>query len=529
MRIYEGKELEKYKNEILKINPAWKRRDFTYNTKHYLNSSTEKILAIGGLRGTGKTVGILQAAEGYDAVYVLTQEREKETSKDYIDFLEKTDKKYIIFDEYSWIKDREQLDRFLLTAVQNGKRIVITGTESITLDFLNYGALNHRVDMLHTTMVKYDEFLRLNDMQHSKASCEKYLTEGGLFKEYALKNYDSTREYIFEAIVKNLAGYLKSDMSEEKATTLTYSVLYKAICPSNLSTVPQLRQYGVTLENFLDKMGVNTTIIPESKDLNRVADIFEQIGLIVRIPNFDEESGIKEQYYITNPSLTCQLIKAAYDLDKIENYVLGHVFESTVAVQLAINKLEGHDIYFYNNGNQQDNPNNKEMDVILADRNKEAAYLFEVKYRQKDTLSSDNMILSGYLEKHELKDAEIEGRYVVYNGKPSVKEYEIGSIIFTPPTSRALDYYFEFEKNMDDIRARQHTIDHNLRNDAQSNDNEVDEEIKHTVNDIMEKAETMKAELPALISKEKGKIVKSEKQKIEHETIQQHRHNFLIH
>ena len=447
MLTYEGEALTQYKEKNLGIKADWHERDFVAIVRSYLGSTTEKILAVSGLRGTGKTVGSLQAAKEYDALYILAQRGDDKTGADYVKLLKTTEKQYIIIDEYSWIEEREELDRYLLTAVQNNKRIVIMATESITLDFLNYGALNHRVHVVHTTMFPYGEYLRLYDKTHSKDNCIEYLTEGGLFKDYAIKNYDDTKRYIEDAVVGNLAGYLKDEMSEEKARTLTYAVLYEAICPSNLTSIPTLRKADVTLENYLEKMGVNTTIRPQPYELNRVADIFEQIGIIVRIPNFNKDSLRKEQYYIVNPSLTCQLIKYVYGLAQIENSILGHVFEASVGVQLATNKLSEHDIFFYNNEGPESHGERRELDFVLTDKGREFAYFMECKFNQKASLHTDITLLSGYLESHEFEGIEIEGRYVIYNGEPAVQSWEkVGDIIFTP-IGDILDNYFEFDEN----------------------------------------------------------------------------------
>jgi predicted AAA+ superfamily ATPase len=113
MLIYCGKELDHYKNADLRIQKTWNKRDFVTVVKNYLDSTTEKVLAILGLRGTGKTVGILQAAEPFDICYIIAQEEEKETGPDYINILKNINQKYIVIDEYSWIKDRDRLDRLL--------------------------------------------------------------------------------------------------------------------------------------------------------------------------------------------------------------------------------------------------------------------------------------------------------------------------------------------------------------------------------------------------------------------------------
>lgn len=456
MLVFKGTELENYAFKNLQINPLWKHRDFVANVIAYINSSTERVLAIGGLRGTGKTVGIMQAGLGKDFCYILAQRDEQQTGVDYIKALKESENRIIAIDEYSWIRNRDELDRYLITAIQNGKRILITGTESITLDFLNYGAINHRVGVVHTTMFTYEEYCRLYDIPQTKASCKRFLVEGGVFRDYILNSYDATKNYIEDAIINNLASYLGDTVSKEKAAALTYAVLYKAICPSNLSSIPTLRNNKITVDNFLDKMGINTDVLFCESDLKRVADIFEKIGLIVRVKNIDAGSDVKEQYYITNPSLTCQLILAAYNINEIDQGILGHVFEACSVVRLATNKLSEHVIYFYNHTADPtiENDKNKELDIIITNDEMEFAYLFECKFTQNNSVDKKITLLSGDLEKTVFKHTEILGRYIIFTGEASVKKYNVGDIIFTP-MNKMLDYYFEFSTNVNTIQKSQ--------------------------------------------------------------------------
>ena len=148
--------------------------------------------------------------------------------------------------------------------------------------------------------------------------------------------------------------------------------MYKAVCPSNLTNVPTLRNNHVTLDNFLDVMGVNTELPVKSHHLHRVSEVFEHAGIIVRVRNIDPDSTVKEQYYITYPSLSCQLIKAAYGLDSVNKDLLGHVFEASAMVQLSANKLSEHELYFANNSGRNSGIS-KELDIIITDRKREHA------------------------------------------------------------------------------------------------------------------------------------------------------------
>ena len=42
-----------------------------------------------------------------DALYLCAQSGEEEDGDDYIDKIKKTDKKYIVIDEYTWISNRK--------------------------------------------------------------------------------------------------------------------------------------------------------------------------------------------------------------------------------------------------------------------------------------------------------------------------------------------------------------------------------------------------------------------------------------
>lgn len=443
MHRYEDERLIEYINQ--EVEPSWEKRDFVSVAKTYLHQKYNKVMAIGGLRGTGKTVGLLQALldDVHDSCYILAQSDEKEDAIEYIKTLNDTTKKNIVIDEYGWIKGREQLDEVLYSLVQDGKRIIITGTESITLEYLNYNRLIHRVEMIHTTLFSYEEYCRLAGVEPSKKSCEDYLKYGGVFKDYAIKNFESMQNYIETAIIDNLAGYMKGRMDKEKAKTLTYSVLYKAVCPDNLSRVPLLSKNKVTLNNFLETMGINSQLDFTKTELKNVADIFEQIGIIIRVPNLDEKSPIREQYYITNPAIACQLIMATYDIERLDNDILGHMFEASVMVHLANSKLEEHDIYFVNTVVDD---KNKELDIVLASHDLEYAYLIECKLTENSALGTNSTMRSGAIEKKFFEGSDILGRYVVFNGAPTLKTYEVGDVLFVS-MDKTITRYFEFATN----------------------------------------------------------------------------------
>lgn len=270
MKIYQNEDLKRYIDAATK--PEWKERDFVNYVREYMNKSNLKVLAIGGLMGTGKTTGLLQAIKEFDACYIVAEKEESETSEEYIEFFKNTEKKYIVIDEYGWIKERSLLDKYLFTAIQNGKRIAITGKDNITLEYLNYGDLMHRVDMVHCTFVSYDEYCRINDLTVCKKTREDYLNYGGICSEWTVTDFDVLKNYIKVAIIDNMVVY--TQIPVKKVTAIVYSILNSMVSTKHISDT-----------DFFSESGDDIDITFTVNQYKRVKDILEEVGVIVTVPD----------------------------------------------------------------------------------------------------------------------------------------------------------------------------------------------------------------------------------------------------
>ena len=126
-----------------------------------MESSLSKVLLVSGLRGTGKSIGVLQAMQGKDAVYIIMEKGIHTSADEGMRVLESRTEKIIILDEYTWIENRKnsELDGFLFTLASHGKRVVVTGTESLSLEALKTGPLIHRAITLHTTHMSFADYM----------------------------------------------------------------------------------------------------------------------------------------------------------------------------------------------------------------------------------------------------------------------------------------------------------------------------------------------------------------------------------
>lgn len=216
------------------VNPTWKKRNFVTEVEKYIASSLYKVLLVSGLRGTGKSVGVLQAIQDQDAAYIIMEQGVITTADEVMSILKTRKEKIIILDEYTWIKGRKnsELDDFLYTLVNHGRRVVITGTESLSLEASKAGPLIHRAITLHTTHMSFAEYCRLYDRPMSQNVCDEYLMHGGIFENYVVNNEYSMTSYIEDAIITNLKGYARDYsvmFDETKISNIIYTLLYRAI------------------------------------------------------------------------------------------------------------------------------------------------------------------------------------------------------------------------------------------------------------------------------------------------------------
>lgn len=213
---------------------TWKKRDFVSEVEKYMDSSLSKVLLVSGLRGTGKSIGVLQAMRGRDAVYIIMEQGIHTSADEVMQVLESLTEKIIILDEYTWIENRKnsELDGFLFTLASHGKRVVVTGTESLSLEALKTGPLIHRAITLHTTHMSFPEYCRLYDKPLDQNTCDIYLTQGGIFESYVINNEHTMANYIEEAIIANLKGYIRDYrplFDDTKISNIIYTLLYRAV------------------------------------------------------------------------------------------------------------------------------------------------------------------------------------------------------------------------------------------------------------------------------------------------------------
>lgn len=425
MLYFKNDELTKYVKSNVSMN--WNRRDFLTEVERYMESKLQKVLLISGLRGVGKTVGLLQAVYKKDAIYITAQKGEVETADDYLRILRNTDTSVIVLDEYSWIKNREDLDAYLFTMVQNGKRVIVTGTESIIIENLRYGELIHRTLTLHVTYFSFSEYCRLNNLEMTLNNCESYLKVGGLFEGYVLDTYGSMFSYIKSAVINNLVVYCGKRLDQGIISAIVYTILYKAVCPSTVGNIPVYHGDVLSLGEFLDLASVDAVSPISEVDFDEISTILAQTGIIAKIQNYRVRSEYRT--YVMNPSITYQLIRCIYNVATVDRTLMGYMFESACMCLIDSSKLYGHKVYYLEGRRAGID---FEVDAVVIDESyshNRSAWLFESKLSENTKLPEKASLVSNIVS-NLFADFNILGRYVIYNGANKVELINGAEVIY---------------------------------------------------------------------------------------------------
>jgi predicted AAA+ superfamily ATPase len=371
--------------------------------------------------------------------------------------------KIIIIDEYTWIEGRNdsELDGFLYTLVNHGKRVVITGTESLSLEALKSGSLIHRAITIHTTHMSFPEYCRLYNEPMNQTICDRYLTQGGIFENYVITNEHTMANYIESAIIANLKGYVRDYrpmFDDTKISNIIYTLFYRAIWDL-MRNNPKLLQDNIETQLVLERMGIDLEGKEISThDIRMVADLLCSVGVLVKIPNLinemeDARGELFKGYktYIVNPSLTCQFIKTVFPTYDNKSSMLGLVYEANCMVDLYFNKQPADSIYYL----ESKDADNYEIDIVIVgndDSKKKQFYLFECKHSYKINVYNENWsILNGRVDealKSNFPDSEICGRFIIHPGDSGIQKHISGREVVIVNQNDELYGYYKRQYNI---------------------------------------------------------------------------------
>lgn len=395
VNIYTGSSLRAYIKS--NIDKSWKFRDIVDRLVNYFDNPYKgMMLGLTGLRGTGKTVALLQALAKMnklsESMYVTLATDSDIDCAGLCSYLEPqlAGIKYLVIDEATRINNLikngdtlfEELKRF-------GIAVVLSGTDTLALAISSSDGLFHRIVEHNITFISLAEYERILCNESDKTRVVvSYIKSGGLMTPDNVRNFDTFKGYVNTAIVDNILNTvsknkgvsefkLVSEMSDTKLRSIVFGILYsigykawridKAFESVGLADSGDSEKIGensvriknnfsrvinaISIGKIINKaeivkmvcrtLGVSEVVTVSQSELNEVLDYLEKLGIIVGLENIAPSSH-EVQYFVVNPSVYNQLyseVVKAVDTEASEGKrpirlraVYGSVFESAVIV-----------------------------------------------------------------------------------------------------------------------------------------------------------------------------------------------------
>jgi hypothetical protein len=496
----------------------YKRRDFVAPLIDYCVDGcyNGKIGIVYGLRSTGKTVGMLQAAEelatrGHKVAYARFNYEESgmKSVTEEIQVLASKGITHFILDEAPYLGGFINLapdwSDWLVPA--HKVKIIISGTDSFMLWTAQTTSLFHRFVQFSTNWNSYPEYKRVTGKSY-----DDFKRGGGIFTE------EDVPTFIQEAVVDNLLHTIENCMDEAHRRTLytdrlyglSPAVVYKAVLSifkcaaedaiyehfvekSNQKNIVDLgtaisglppRDKRDIKERVADSISVYRNFTPIKNPLNVIEAITEflvKVGCLNKYSTASHEFGELDAYMFTHNALMSysieETIRGILSLNNIdspelvkgirqaaegainENIVFAHVFRNA-------NEKKGGKVFKYHD------VNNREIDAVIINHKTKTLSLIEVKSKSKiDTNrvfknEAKHLFDDEVLQNIGIGDGYTISRIIVYSGESKVVPHTKGNLV--------LSNIEEFLCNMQDMQTYLARIDNSLYTPKEDKKPDVD-------------------------------------------------------
>ena len=400
LETYTGSELVDYINT--ELQGVYNKRDFVDMIHTYLNQKgNRRVVGVAGLRGVGKTTGLLQSIQDIDDYENTVYIRLKRNAQGVLDFntlynmiVDRfSDKRNIFIDEITYCADLIGFsDSLYEDLITRGINVVICGTDSYALELTRGDSLYHRMYLLRVTFISYEETKRTVGIN----SFNEYLQMGGLYKADKIEDIDGLCEYINTSVLDNIMHTLENNESVTALTRLERFrnnkeklrvVIYDILCAIVYSLSNKAKAFNANfmlqlfdknstkvslINHFAESLDIDTTVVLQRDDIVPVVMALKRIGLIQDIPNLYDTSQL--QYYIVNQTVFNQLtytmfssarsIGAGVKSNSSIANKRGLLFESMIINHtIAYTKEAGYNVYYYHDDED------KEIDLVVEKEN----------------------------------------------------------------------------------------------------------------------------------------------------------------
>lgn len=453
-----------YKKYLLdnEVDCRWQKRDFVSELEKYMDSSLNKVLLVSGLKGTGKSIGVLQAMQGRNAACIVLRQGVSVSAEDLVQALSVRKETIIVVDGCDLVQDRRNtvLVEFFYRLVSRGKRVIIAGSKPLCLEALKIGPLAHRTITLHTTYVSFSEYCRLYNKPMVLSVCKEYLVHGSNFRKFTARDKRIIIDYVRDMVVTDLREFV-CNCEKLLDTTKISNIMRVLVCKIALdlahcnSNFLQNRTV-VSIQATLEKLSITLKSIQiSSSDVETVVDLLCRTGILVKIPSLLGETG-NNQYelcngyrvFVTNPALAYQIATVAFTDCGVDS-ILELVYMANCAVDLYFRK-QAIDAIYYAELEKADDYENVIIISSNDDYRKKQFYLFECRYQGVVSVGCESLLVTSdklnEVLKNKFPDSEVCGRFIIHPGNSDWQKCRNGTEVAIVKQDNTLYKYYKFDE-----------------------------------------------------------------------------------
>lgn len=479
MQAFTGSSLEKRLAAMESLTQYRRRFCYQQLEDYVFGGHDHRVMALYGLRRTGKTTMMYQAIrqiDDYDNV-CLIQCLPGERMYDLTRVMDAHDDcKYYFIDEVT------NLENFINTAsvlsdayAAFGRKVIMSGTDSLGFMLAKREQLFDRIYMLHTTYISFMEFNYLMNM-----GLDDYIQYGGTLTDGKTDyNAEYYSDYSNSAIVRNLThtlqhagrdgeyGELVSFFINKDVRTFINKILevynrsflartvnerFRSHDVGSLQDILERNRYDIDPAVFADEalrqeimaaLDIQEPLRSIATDaaIEEAKDWLERLDVIYRIPStIDREHPEREEVIFTQPGLRYSQLEGLLDsvkaarafdalapamrekiCDILSSDIKGRMLEDIIYYHLAKDKnIPGQ----YEIGKFK-NPSG-EFDITLIDKQQNEAVIMEVKHSAQIAANQARFLRSREVCRafEENKHVRIVAKAVIYMGASSKEQIE---------------------------------------------------------------------------------------------------------
>lgn len=328
-----------------------------------------EILAVYGLKRTGKTTllkQLLSDIDAYTSFCAVLEMQDSDTMKMLERRIEEEQAKgktIIFINEITKVSDFINNSASLADCfAKAGARIIISGTDNLSIAFAEDYELYDRVRKVNTTYTSFAEYRTLFPL----AEINDYIRYGGLFykneAEKSVNGYENILSYLHDAVTMNIANSLKNNADIDKRDSALKNInetelksitekavgLYSGLTDGEIITA--LTDKKDNAEQFARMIGSdkNAGCYVTSQMIKELEKRLKEIGFLAFIEKrtFAKSSGVWKkltptyEYHIVQPAVRYSFLKKAIESAKEQYQHLDKQRQIEMAESLNRNMLE---------------------------------------------------------------------------------------------------------------------------------------------------------------------------------------------